>query len=309
MLAGITTICFAASYTVALIIELARLVWQSGWRRLALFVATGAGLVAQTAYLATRAADAHASPLSSPYDWCLLAAWLLVVVYLLHALYYPKVSTGLFVLPLVLVLIGLAQWASQEPFSPDRAHHFWGNLHGSFLLLGTVAVLVGLLAAVMYLVESYRLKTKLPAGRGFRLPSLEWLERVNNRSLIFSAVFVGIGLSSGLVLNRIGPDGEANAFAFWSNPVVAGLSAVFLWLLAAEAFRLAYPPARRGRKTAYLNLATFVLLAVTLALLLWADSHPGANSQHGSRSSYHESGPADSRLSALRSPPSAGGAR
>ena len=302
MLAGITTICFAASYTVALVIELMRLVWQSGWRRLALFVATGAGLVAQTAYLATRAADAHASPLSSPYDWCLLAAWLLVVVYLLHALYYPKVSTGLFVLPLVLALIGLAQWASREPFSPDRAHRFWGNLHGSFLLLGTVAVLVGLLAAVMYLVESYRLKTKLPVGRGFRLPSLEWLERVNNRSLIFSAVFVGIGLSSGLVLNRIGPDGEANAFAFWTNPVVACLSVVFLWLVVAEVFRLVYSPARRGRKTAYLNLTTFVLLAVTLALLLWADSPPGTDSHHGSGSSYHESGPTDS-------PPSAGGAR
>jgi hypothetical protein len=168
----------------------------------------------------------------------------------------------------------------------------------------------------MYLMESYRLKTKLPAGRGFRLPSLEWLERVNNRSLILSAVFVGIGLCSGLILSRFGPDGQADTFAIWSNPVVAGLSAVFLWLLAAEVFRLAYPPARRGRKTAYLNLTTFVLLAATLALMLWVDSHPGTESHHGSGSSYHESGsfryefgPADSKLSALRSPLSTGGAR
>jgi hypothetical protein len=37
------------------------------------------------------------------------------------------------------------------------------------------------------------------------------------------------------------------------------------WLIAAEAFRLAYPAARRGRKVAYLTLAGFVFLVLTLA--------------------------------------------
>ena len=45
MISGITTICFAASYAVALLLELARLLLRSGWRTaLALgFVARWAG--------------------------------------------------------------------------------------------------------------------------------------------------------------------------------------------------------------------------------------------------------------------------
>ncbi len=276
MLSGVTTLCFAASYTVALILELMGLVWRSGWRRLALLFAAGGGLVAQTAYLASRAAVAQASPLSSPYDWCLLAVWLLVAIYLLHNLYHPSTSTGLFVLPLVLALIAAARWASDEPFAVERAHRFWGNVHGTFLLLGTVTVLVGFMAALMYLLQSHRLKTKQSTGGRFRLPSLEWLERVNNRALVLSAMLIGIGLVSGVVLNRISHWGE-KGFLFWTDPVVVSLTAMFVWLVTAEIFRLTYPPARHGRKIAYLNIASAVLLAVTLALVLWTESGHQSN--------------------------------
>jgi ABC-type uncharacterized transport system permease subunit len=276
MLSGISTICFAASYTVALILELTGLVWRSGWRRFSLLLAAGGGLVAQTAYLASRAAVVQASPLSSPYDWCLLAAWLLMAIYLLHVFYHPASSTGLFVLPLVLALIAGAQWASNKPFAAERAHRFWGNVHGTFLLLGTVTVLIGFMAALMYLLQSHRLKTKQSTGGRFRLPSLEWLERLNNRALVLSALLIGIGLVSGVVLNRISQWGE-KGFLLWTDPVVVSLTAMFVWLVAAEIFRLTYPPARHGRKIAYLNVASAVLLTITLALVLWTESGHQSN--------------------------------
>jgi hypothetical protein len=50
----------------------------------------------------------------------------------------------------------------------------------------------------------------------------------------------------------------------WTDPVVLSLAAMLVWLIAAEVFRLVYPAARRGRKVAYLTLASFVFLLIAL---------------------------------------------
>jgi hypothetical protein len=50
---------------------------------------------------------------------------------------------------------------------------------------------------------------------------------------------------------------------------------MFSWLVAAEAFRLAYPAARRGRKVAYLTLAGFVFLVITLSTFMSSKSMHG----------------------------------
>ena len=47
-----------------------------------------------------------------------------------------------------------------------------------------------------------------------------------------------------------------------------------LWLLAATTFEWLYKPAQQGRKVAYLTVASFVFLAVVMALVL------AGNSQH-----------------------------
>ncbi len=75
-----------------------------------------AGLVAHTAFLYYRAVNAAGAPLSSERDWFLVAAWVLVVVYLYLAVLHPKVPFGLFLLPLALGLIGAATF-----LGPDRA--------------------------------------------------------------------------------------------------------------------------------------------------------------------------------------------
>ena len=86
-----------------------------------------------------------------------------MVVYLYLTWYHPKISIGLFLLPLVLALFGLSQFADQQPFPQSHAGQIWGTIHGIFLLLGVVAVSIGFVAGVMYLIQSYRLKHKLPA--------------------------------------------------------------------------------------------------------------------------------------------------
>ena len=85
----------------------------------------------------------------------------------------------------------------------------------------------------------------------------------------------------------------------WSDPVVLSLSGMLSWLVAAEAFRLAYPAARRGRKVAYLTLAGFVFLVFTLATFMRHDS------VHGGGARRRAGGPAPTASQTNAAPPPA----
>ena len=287
---GINIFCFTASYAVALALEMLRLWRPLRLGRIAEITAAGAGLVAHTWYLGTRIAQHPAAPLSSQQEWFLLAAWLLAAVYVAARFYYPQKSLGLFLLPGVLGLVGAATLASSQPLAAYEAPRVWGLAHGIFLMLGTIAVLVGFFAGLMYLIQSYRLKQKLPATAGFRLPSLEWLERTNSRSLGVATVFVLGGFLTG-VLTQLAQDD--NKSLSWTNPVVLSLTLMTLWLLVAEVFRLVYPAARHGRKVAFLTVAAFVFLLLVFASVMWGDSF------HGERATRAHSRPAKSEISAL----------
>jgi hypothetical protein len=66
-----------------------------------------------------------------------------------------------------------------------------------------------------------------------------------------------------------------SAYHPWTDPVVLSLAAMLVWLIAAEIFRLVYPAARRGRKVAYLTLASFVFLVIALASFAVLDNVHG----------------------------------
>jgi ABC-type uncharacterized transport system permease subunit len=266
---GINIVCFAASYAVALVLEVFGLWRPMKLGRVAEIAAAGAGLVAHTWYLGVRVANQPAAPLSSQQEWFFLAAWLLAAVYVAARLYYPQKSLGLFLLPGVLGLIGAATLASSQPLAAYAAPRVWGVVHGVFLMLGTIAVLVGFFAGLMYLIQSYRLKQKRPVSAGFRLPSLEWLERTNSRSLGAATVFVLGGFLTG-VLTQLAQD-DSHRLS-WTNPVVLSLTLMTAWLLVAEVFRMIYPAARQGRKVAFLTLAAFGFLLLVFASVMWGDS-------------------------------------
>jgi ABC-type uncharacterized transport system permease subunit len=220
--------------------------------------------------LGRRVAETPTAPLASHQDWYLLAAWALAVIYLAAKFYYRKSSMGLFLLPAVLALVGASQFASTVPLATFQAPRVWGRIHGLLLMLGTVAVLLGFLAGLMYLLQSYRLKHKLRTWEHLRLPSLEWLERVNNRSLGAATFFVGGGFLTG-VLSRLANQAGQD-FVPWTDPVVLSLGGMMVWLIVAEVVRTIYPAAHRGRKVAYLTVAAFVFLLLVLATTNLGDS-------------------------------------
>ena len=289
ILSGVHIICFAATYLIALALEITRVRVHAKWRRFLVIGITSIGLVAHTCYLGQRVATNPTAPLASHYDWFLAAAWLIVVMTLLLWFYFPRSPAGLFLLPVALALIGATQFAATTPLASFQAPRFWGRVHAVCLMLGTMAVIFGFLAGVMYLWQSYRLKLKLPPSDRFSLPSLEWLERVNSRSLGLSTLLVSVGFITG-VLGRLAHEG-AQGIVPWTDPVVLSLAAMLGWLLISEVFRLIYPAARQGHKVAYLTLAAFVFLLITLTSVAVLDQvvHTGRNSSATDTGSLQDS--------------------
>lgn len=272
MLSGITITCFAASYAVTLVLEVSRLLFQLRVRWLVMIGFAGAGLVAHSAYLWVLTREELSgkvvAPLSSWYDWCLMGAWILAVAYLGLAIRRPQNSVGLFLIPLILALIGAAYAVHNLPsFEREQARHFWGFAHGLLLLVGMVAATLSFSAGVMYLIQSYRLKKKLPPRPGLRLPSLEWLHRFVRRSLHTSKTFLAFGILAGVVYNWIRKTTEGGTIPL-SDPVIIYSYALFLWLAISTIVELIYRPVRTGRKVVYMTFASFVFLGLVLILVV-----------------------------------------
>jgi ABC-type uncharacterized transport system permease subunit len=270
MLSTALIIAFAACYAIALALEAITLRRRPAWFPTPLIIATSIALILHAIYLLRNAIGANSLPISTA-DWLLWAGWLLGVVYLAALFYLPRSPTGLVLLPLTLVLVLSAQFANTQPLAAERSYYLLGMLHGILLLAGTVAVCIGFLAGLMYLVQSYSLKHSRSIVNRLRLPSLEWLERVNGRTLGVSAVLIALGFASGYVMTLAIHRGDST-YHPWTDPVVLSLAAMLVWLVAAEGFRLVYPAARRGRKVAYLTLASFVFLVIALASFTLLDN-------------------------------------
>ncbi len=274
----ITITCFAASYAVCLALEASRLVFQARIRRLLVIGMAVAGLFAHLIYLVTALQEqlvfGNVAPLSNWHDFCLLAALVLVGAYLGLTLRQPQNNVGLFVLPPVLGLIGLAVlFQTSPPFPRDDALMTWRMIHGLTLLVGTVTVTMGFTTGLMYLFQAYRLKHKLPPRRGLRLPSLEWLQRFNGKSLVVSTGSLAIGLISGVILNLLRQ--SAATGVEWTDPVVLSSALLFIWLACMTTFESVYKPARQGRKVAYLTMASFLFLLLALGLVLAGEHASG----------------------------------
>jgi ABC-type uncharacterized transport system permease subunit len=273
MFSHVQIFCFLASYTVALALEGSRLWFRSGLRGVVMLGFVVAGWIAHTAFLfysAMNAVQAAQAPLSSNRDWLLLAAWVMVMIYFYLACYHPATHFGIFLLPLVLGLIVAARFADPTPREP--AFRIWVVIHATSILLATVTVLIGFAAGLMYLEQANRLKRKRQPFLKLRLPSLEWLQMANSRTMLASMLLVGVAVVSGIVLSLL----KKSAGVIWKDPVVWVTLAMFGWLLLHVVIGTLYRPLRQGRKVAYLTMVSFVFLLIALAGLFVTTKHGDA---------------------------------
>jgi len=263
MLGRITVFCFAASYAVAFGLELLRLFQARPALRWLALGFTGAGLVAHSVFVAV-----NPLPLQTSFGSLIFLAWILAVFCFYGACHHQRLAWEIFVLPLVLGLVLLAQvfpqGAQPRPSEPAwelfvlEDKHFWPVLHGTLMLLAAVGVCVGFVASVMYLVQTYRLKTKQLPGQGLRLWSLERLEAMNRRAIVLAFPLLTAGLLVAAAQMRWLPD-SGQDLENWKV-----LSTIALWIVFGILLYLRYGVHAGGRQVALLTIVAFALMLLAL---------------------------------------------
>lgn len=265
--------CFLLSYLVVLAIEASRFVVRVPGRTILVISMLGAGLFAHSIFLANQLTvvseiDGQPQLLVNWFQWIVLAAWGLAVACLFLTLRDPNRSMGLFMIPVVLVMIGISTlFQESEPFSPQTTIGIWKTIHGVSLLVGTMFICFGVAFGIMYLLQSNRLKNLSARTSSIKLPSLEFAHSMNRLSLFVSSASLAVGVLSGVILN-VSRDGPID----WTSGSILFPFALFLWTLTATCFELLSTSSLGGRRSAILVIANFVFLSLVM-IVVWLSSH------------------------------------
>jgi ABC-type transport system involved in cytochrome c biogenesis permease subunit len=265
----LSVVCFAGTYGLALLAELARFFIRSTLRWYITVGLTALAWLVQTMFLMNLAIKNPMALLTTPFESLIVLSWIVALIGLYLMVHSPKpMATGMFVLPLVLGLVISAGW-----FAPRQSDWlqwggmfaFWGTVHGIFLLAGAVCTCVAFFAGLMYLVQMRRLKAKQPYRFGLVLPSLEHSERINRGAITLAFPLLTFGLLIGVVLS-VAARYEANPAMIvhtlqWTDPKV--LSALLMWLVFAVLLHARFRPAMRGKSVMILTILAFALLVFT----------------------------------------------
>ncbi len=258
-LQGVSHTCFGLSYLLALVLEFARLRWPGTGLRTAGLIAGAVGLITHSMYLVIH----HPSP-ATPYGSLLLLAWVLAIFSFYGSFHHGRQAWSIFVLPVVVVLVGLSlilvtSTGSEQVQIPQWlvGEKFWGAIHGTLLLCAAVGLSVAFLASTMYLVQARRLRTKANP-LDLKMLSLERLEGMSRRAVNLSFPLLASGVILGMVmLNR-------EPIETLLIPSLKVLGSYGLILVVAMLVYMRYAAHVSGRRLACWSIAAFVLLVAVL---------------------------------------------
>jgi HemX protein len=205
--------------------------------RLATLLLTGA-LVAHYFALLERAHVLHAVPYEDLYGSMSLFGWFLGVTYLGLELYHRQQSVGPFVLPLVVILSGLSTiFAPGAPHSaPARGVLF--ALHVTTNILAYSAFTLSFVFSAIYLGQNRLLRGRRMGTVGWRMPSLELLERMTRSAASLGLITLALGMIFGVMVeHRV----RGRYFSFDPKEIISVLILVvyagYLWLERTTAWR------------------------------------------------------------------------
>ena len=261
---------FLVCSLLALGLELLRLRLRPGaWVRTELCV-LGIGVAALTAFLGWRVFHSGRLPLSSPRDALLVLVWVLTGISMGMISTHRKKNFGLFLLPMVLTLLGIAFFgAGDVPFAERPASAAWGLVHGMSMLLAAVSIFFGFLSGSIYLRQTWNLKhpSRSTLRRSlFRLPSLEWLHYANRHSMKLATVMLALGVLSGVVMDVQRGDSEH----LLSNWMILGTTALLIWFVFSLVLGFFWKRANAGPQIAFRTILNFVALCTLFGLVIFS---------------------------------------
>lgn len=186
-------------------------------------------------------------------------AWLLAVAFFIVYRRYRAISVGLFVLPLVfLLLLFPAAGPDHAPLSSQWMRNGWILLHIALLLAAYTALILSLIASLLYLIQEHRIKNKRVGGVFSHLPSLDTIDQIAFKTLAIGFPCMTAGLLAGAWIAQ-----ESVGASYFADPKV--LLSVGMWLLYLFLLYVRRHSGLRGRRAVYLSSLVFLV-----ALTVWA---------------------------------------
>jgi len=201
-----------------------------------------------------------------------LLALLLVAGYLILEYRAGLLALGAVVVPLA---FGLELWAGTSGgyvhSVPAELHSLWLPVHVLLAVLGDALFALAFAASVLYLIQERRLKARRGRGTFRSLPSLETLDRVSHRCLVWGLVLLTLGIATGIVWAHVA----------WSTPWTTNvklLVTIAIWVLYGLLLQGRMTGGWHGRSAAQLTVAGFAVVVMSLVGLsvLGVGSHGGA---------------------------------
>jgi ABC-type transport system involved in cytochrome c biogenesis permease subunit len=220
------------------------------------------GWLAQTALLIAQAARADGFPWSTWAGSLNLFVWLVVTAYLIWGCRARFRLLGLAVLPLAVALFVVARVGGGTSLDERSSYsNVFLVLHVGLVLAAFAGFTLGAALAAVYLFQERRLKRHDVGILRVPAPALQTLDGLAARTIAFSLPALTLGIVVGAV--RLKERGGG----------IDALMAVTLvtWLTYGSYLALRYAYGWRGRRSAYLALAAFLL--VIIARLALPGSH------------------------------------
>jgi len=184
---------------------------------------------------------------------------IIAAIYLVIGLRLAIPILGAFIMPISWCLLTIAFFSdrSLKELMP-ALHSYWMAIHVPIMFFSYSLLGVAFAVGVAYLIQEHQIKSKHPNALTFRLPSLEDLD-----DLIYKLIMVAFPpLTLGIFLGGVWAYSAWGRFWGWDPKETWALITWFVYVIYLH---LRLFVGWRGRKTAYLSMAGFLVVLFTYA--------------------------------------------
>lgn len=217
---------------------------------------TAAGFASHTVALTVRMAGASSSAPPSFSDALSFFSWMIILVFLVVEFRHRIHVLGSFMVPLALVsLISAAALPETAPTLQPVFKTLW--FHVTLSMLGAVGFTVAFVAGVMYLIQDRLLKSKQFNVLYSKLPALDFLDYLNQQSIVLGFPLLTLGIVTGAISAQF----ARGSYVSW-NPEQTWALVTWLFYFIVLLGRLTV--GWRAKRAAYLTVIGFACVILTL---------------------------------------------
>ena len=238
-----------------------------GWVQAAMALAAIA-VAAHTVAVVTRGLAVHRAPWGNMYEFVTALTCIAAMFFLFVMIRYRAWTLGVFVMGAVVVALGLAEtliYTAAGQLVP-ALQSYWLDIHVTAMTLATGIFFVAAVLGLVYLAVD-RHTRRVAAGRAQpgngivrRLPSIEQLDRLTYRTVVFGFPVWTFGVIAG----AIWADQAWGRYWGW-DPVETW--AFITWVLYAAFLHARATAGWRGRRAHYIQLLGFAALVFNIMVV------------------------------------------